>query len=171
MTDDNSVTFSSVFRATTIAASAGDPDPTFGPIPATVWSVVEANTGIICACMPMLRSPFVRLFGPLLGSRKSTIGHRSFQLSARQHPTDAAFHASGKVHGLRELSRSDSEQVIIEADDISVGKSDLPQRRESVILVTNGFSVMSEEEERSSPAKSGGEDELKGDRKPAFLHI
>ncbi|KAF2034564.1 hypothetical protein EK21DRAFT_40690, partial [Setomelanomma holmii] len=56
------VTFASIYRATTIAASASDPDPTWGPIPATIWSVIEANAGIVCACLPMLRGPFVRLF-------------------------------------------------------------------------------------------------------------
>lgn len=70
-----SVTFASIFRATTIAASAKDPDPTWGPIPATIWSVIEANAGIVCACLPMLRSPFVRLFGPVFGrSRNGTTG-------------------------------------------------------------------------------------------------
>ncbi|KAF1358016.1 hypothetical protein EJ07DRAFT_167036 [Lizonia empirigonia] len=66
-------TFASIYRATTIAASASDPDPTWGPIPATIWSVIEANAGIVCACLPMLRGPFVRLLGPLFGrSRKGT---------------------------------------------------------------------------------------------------
>ncbi|KAF3005814.1 hypothetical protein E8E13_008060 [Curvularia kusanoi] len=69
------VTFASIFRATTIAASAKDPDPTWGPIPATIWSVIEANAGIVCACLPMLRSPFVRLFGPVSGrSHNGTTG-------------------------------------------------------------------------------------------------
>lgn len=59
------VTFASIYRATTLAQSASSADPTQGPIPATVWSVVEANAGIICACLPMLRHPFLRIFGPI----------------------------------------------------------------------------------------------------------
>ncbi|KAF2854713.1 hypothetical protein T440DRAFT_241456 [Plenodomus tracheiphilus IPT5] len=77
------VTFASIYRATTIARSASDPDPTWGPIPATIWSVIEANTGIICACLPMLRGPFVRLFGPILGSRRTTTKTQSSRLSRR----------------------------------------------------------------------------------------
>ncbi|EOA85996.1 uncharacterized protein SETTUDRAFT_48000 [Exserohilum turcica Et28A] len=71
------VTFASIYRATTIARSATNPDPTLGPIPATIWSVIEANAGIICACLPMLRAPFVRVFGPLFGSRIGTKGSLS----------------------------------------------------------------------------------------------
>ncbi|EEQ28960.1 uncharacterized protein MCYG_01779 [Microsporum canis CBS 113480] len=78
----------SIIRATTIAASASSTDATSlrneagmavvlykltliqgSPIPATIWSVVECNTGIICACTPMIRQPlsflFPRAFVPL----------------------------------------------------------------------------------------------------------
>ncbi|KAF1995169.1 hypothetical protein P154DRAFT_380442, partial [Amniculicola lignicola CBS 123094] len=79
------VTFASIYRATTLAASANDPDPTWGPIPATVWSVIECNAGIVCACLPMLRQPFIHVFGPLFGSRDRS-GQRSYQLTSRSNP-------------------------------------------------------------------------------------
>ena len=41
------------------------------PLPATVWSVVEANTGIICACLPMIKSLVFTIF-PALSSRSRT---------------------------------------------------------------------------------------------------
>ncbi|EDU41784.1 integral membrane protein [Pyrenophora tritici-repentis] len=75
------VTFASIYRATTIARSASNPDPTLGPVPATIWSVIEANAGIVCACLPMLRAPFLRLFGPLFTSRvgsKASTNRRSY---------------------------------------------------------------------------------------------
>ncbi|KAM5458338.1 hypothetical protein MaudCBS49596_000251 [Microsporum audouinii] len=63
------VCITSIIRATTIAASASSTDATWSPIPATIWSVVECNTGIICACTPMIRQPlsflFPRAFVPL----------------------------------------------------------------------------------------------------------
>ena len=37
-----------------------------GPVPATNWSVIEANTGLICTCLPMLKQYLtivLRLFG------------------------------------------------------------------------------------------------------------
>jgi hypothetical protein len=42
------------------------------PLPATVWSVVEANTGIICACLPMLKQPLSILFPRLFKSKSTT---------------------------------------------------------------------------------------------------
>ena len=77
----HSVTFASIYRATTIARSANNPDPTLGPVPATIWSVIEANAGIVCACLPMLRAPFLRLLGPLFTSRvgsKASTKRRSY---------------------------------------------------------------------------------------------
>ena len=39
---------------------------------AAIWSSVEANTGILCSCLPTLRSVFTRLFPRLLGSFRSS---------------------------------------------------------------------------------------------------
>ncbi|KFY13587.1 hypothetical protein V492_03149 [Pseudogymnoascus sp. VKM F-4246] len=51
------VCIATIVRLTTLASSAGK-DPTFDPIPATNWSVIEANIGLICACLPSLK-PFL----------------------------------------------------------------------------------------------------------------
>ncbi|OAX81977.1 hypothetical protein ACJ72_03680 [Emergomyces africanus] len=51
------VCITSIVRATTLASSSSSKDGTWAAIPATVWSVVECNTGIICACLPMIRQP------------------------------------------------------------------------------------------------------------------
>jgi hypothetical protein len=39
---------------------------TDGPVPATNWSVIEANTGLICTCLPMLKQYFA-IISRLLG--------------------------------------------------------------------------------------------------------
>lgn len=31
-------------------------------IPRSIWTLIEANMGIICACLPILKGPLVRLF-------------------------------------------------------------------------------------------------------------
>ena len=67
-----SVCATTIIRTTTLAESAKSKDPTWGVIPATVWSVVEANTGTICACLPMLRQPLSRLFPRLFSTSKSS---------------------------------------------------------------------------------------------------
>ncbi|PGG96560.1 hypothetical protein AJ79_09540 [Helicocarpus griseus UAMH5409] len=75
------VCITSIIRATTLASSSDSTDSTWAPIPATVWSVVECNTGIICACLPLIRQPLSIIF-PYLASdttrNRSTA--RSFSL-------------------------------------------------------------------------------------------
>lgn len=40
-------------------------DPNRGTLASTIWTIVEANTGIICACLPMLKTPLAKLFPTL----------------------------------------------------------------------------------------------------------
>lgn len=156
-----SVTFASIFRATTLAASAHDTDPTWGPIPATVWAVIEANAGIICACLPMLRSPFLRLFGPLFGSNRtrnnsSRYGVKnSYKLSNRSDRTNGL--GLGRSRGVRKLGKADvtidieesgSEERIIglggrgsrEVMDGGAGEG-VSQQAGAGIMVSNEYTV------------------------------
>lgn len=110
-----SVCFTTIVRTTTLVLSAKDRDPTCksshaspfpfptalhflhhvpvthtpgGPIPATVWSVIEANSGIICACLPKLRRPLSVIF-PCLASNTyiSDLSHhtdtRAYRLGSK----------------------------------------------------------------------------------------
>ncbi|PLN78369.1 hypothetical protein BDW42DRAFT_202212 [Aspergillus taichungensis] len=63
----------SIIRTTTLAESANNQakDATSGPIPAVIWSVVEANTGIICACLPVFKQPLQYVFPNLFSSQES----------------------------------------------------------------------------------------------------
>ncbi|PKX88685.1 uncharacterized protein P174DRAFT_455344 [Aspergillus novofumigatus IBT 16806] len=67
------VCITSVIRTTTLAESANSKrkDPTSGPIPATIWSVIEANVGIICACLPVYHQPLKWCLPRLFGSQHS----------------------------------------------------------------------------------------------------
>lgn len=47
---------------TTLKAGSKSIDRTYGTYVSTIWTTIEANTGIICACLPMLRSPLSRVF-------------------------------------------------------------------------------------------------------------
>lgn len=55
-------------RMTTLDPSSKALDQTHGTLASTVWTTVETNTAVICACLPMLRTPlammFPRLFPP-----------------------------------------------------------------------------------------------------------
>ncbi|EAW10000.1 uncharacterized protein ACLA_042220 [Aspergillus clavatus NRRL 1] len=65
------VCITSIVRTTTLAGSADNKDPTSGPIPATIWSVIEANVGIICACLPVFHQPLQFCLPWLFGSPRS----------------------------------------------------------------------------------------------------
>ena len=43
-------------------------DPNYGTYLSDIWTSIEANTGIICACMPMLKQPLTFLFPRLFPS-------------------------------------------------------------------------------------------------------
>lgn len=44
---------------TTLSRGSTNPDTTYGTLDPTLWSNVEANTGIFCACLPTLRKLLV----------------------------------------------------------------------------------------------------------------
>ncbi|KAL8859974.1 MAG: hypothetical protein Q9178_003523 [Gyalolechia marmorata] len=52
----------SFLRMTTLSVSSKNPDTTHGTMLSTLWSNVEANTGIICACLPTLKKPVSALY-------------------------------------------------------------------------------------------------------------
>ena len=72
------VCVTSIIRIHALTESVATTDPTWGSLPAFVWSSVEASTGLICACLPSLKQPiqacFPRLFGHYTksGSRGNT---------------------------------------------------------------------------------------------------
>jgi Fungal rhodopsin domain len=45
---------------------------TVGPVPATNWSVIEANTGLICTCLPMLNQ-YIKVFFGFFGRSPANI--------------------------------------------------------------------------------------------------
>ncbi|PTB62326.1 putative PTH11-typeG-protein-coupled receptor [Trichoderma citrinoviride] len=63
------VTVTSVLRATSVKNSlANKADTTWNFIERGIWTLIEANAGIIGACLPALRQPLARLFPHLFDS-------------------------------------------------------------------------------------------------------
>jgi hypothetical protein len=62
----------SISRLTTLYSSAYGTDPTAGSLVSTVWTTIEAGLGIICASLPMLRTPLQRLFPSMFPSRSAS---------------------------------------------------------------------------------------------------
>jgi hypothetical protein len=175
-----SVTFASIYRATTIARSASNPDPTWGPIPATIWSVIEANAGIICACLPMLRAPFVRLFGPLFGSQggtKDSAKRASYPMGWESNHHPGTGHRSTISHSRNE-TRRDSDSDTNQDDVLPMSRPGALNRKDSDIFVTNEFTIERNELQNqrtetmscdTNTARSVSEDKPEGKR--PYYHV
>ncbi|KAL8735939.1 MAG: hypothetical protein Q9166_000501 [cf. Caloplaca sp. 2 TL-2023] len=79
-----SVCTTSLLRMTTLSLSSKNPDTTYGTMLSTLWSNVEANTGIICACLPTLKKPLGAFYKHFFPARSSSenINSRSRTLSS-----------------------------------------------------------------------------------------
>lgn len=85
---------------TTLDAGSKSKDQTYGTFVSTVWTTVEANTGIICACLPMLKSPLSRVFPRLFlrGTQEgSTQREGGIRRPSKASPAD--FDSWGHVGG------------------------------------------------------------------------
>jgi hypothetical protein len=62
--------------------SAASKEPTWGSVNASIWAELEGGVGIMCACLPTLRAPAMRLIRFAFGAPKTdhTYGSASGQL-------------------------------------------------------------------------------------------
>lgn len=65
------VCVTSIIRMHALTSSVATTDPTWGSLPAFVWSAVEASTGLICACLPSLKQPVSKCFPNLFQRTRS----------------------------------------------------------------------------------------------------
>lgn len=86
-----SVCVTSILRMTTLNPSSKANDQTYGTLISTIWTTIEANTGIICASLPMLKSPLALLFPRLFprDSRRLSSSERREASAARRSSTNA----------------------------------------------------------------------------------
>lgn len=88
----------SISRLTTLYSSAYGTDVTAGSLVSTIWTTVEAGLGIICANLPMLRTPIQHFFPRLFPSRSGTnrMSSRSISLPCRSsHSTTMVSQSAG----------------------------------------------------------------------------
>ncbi|KAK2029597.1 hypothetical protein LX32DRAFT_727918 [Colletotrichum zoysiae] len=83
------VTITSILRMTTLDFSTNSPDTTFD-IASTLWTLVEDNLAIICACLPMCRLPLTYIFPSYFPSKKGSSAG-SYKISSAPHTNDSAF--------------------------------------------------------------------------------
>ncbi|KAK0919106.1 hypothetical protein LTR57_011016 [Friedmanniomyces endolithicus] len=76
-----------VVRMVMLRDSAGSTDPTWGSTIALYWTEIEADTSVICCCLPALRVPFLNLWRRIRDGKsapsKASINHL---ISPRQTP-------------------------------------------------------------------------------------
>ncbi|KAK1984978.1 CFEM domain-containing protein [Colletotrichum cereale] len=65
------VTVVSILRLQSLVQFAKSQNPTWDQFGVAMWSTVEINVGIICACMPSIRVILVRLFPKILGTTRT----------------------------------------------------------------------------------------------------
>ncbi|KIV81131.1 hypothetical protein PV11_08576 [Exophiala sideris] len=85
-------------------------DPTYDLLEAILWSSIEVNTGIVCACLPTLKPVVNWIFPKLLGNNSR---HRSRQRSQQQTPSILA----GKVGGERTSDATEQSDSITLCDE------------------------------------------------------
>ncbi|PLB44215.1 plasma membrane Pth11-like protein [Aspergillus steynii IBT 23096] len=124
------VCITSIIRMWAMVASTKTHDPTWGSFDALIWSAIEASTGIICACLPMLKHPIQKLlpgwFSSLSnGSRKSRSRSRAnYQMSRL-----------GSQSGVRTGARGEEDDDI-DADAESMG-SQGPLAKNQILMKTD----------------------------------
>lgn len=65
LTGYESVVITSCLRVTTIDIQATTPDQTYD-ISSTMWTIIEMNVAIVCACLPQIRPLIVKWFPRLM---------------------------------------------------------------------------------------------------------
>ncbi|EFW17844.1 hypothetical protein D8B26_004819 [Coccidioides posadasii str. Silveira] len=145
----------SVIRVTTIRRVGKRKDPLWNTFPLGLWSVVEVNTGIVCACMPMIRQSLSVLF-PKLFSRNKTrpsgrslsksASHRSYGLTNggstmptaaicwTKHEEENIYMASIKPGRESPIFRTESEERIIGPENADPNDMRIFQRTEISII-------------------------------------
>lgn len=67
---------SSILRTTAVSNSVhNEKDITYNFIRRGIWTLIEANLGIICACLPVLKKPLARLFPRIFDSTQKPSGY------------------------------------------------------------------------------------------------
>lgn len=120
------MTITSILRVTAVANSVQNAqDQTYNFIPRGIWTLIEANLGIICSCLPALRQLAKRIFPFIFSQTKS--GPTSGRVTGGSRPQLSAFE-SRHHHKLgsnveEEAHRPNSLYPYKEADDDSSTES------------------------------------------------
>jgi hypothetical protein len=96
------VTICSVVRLVYIIHWSATTNPTWTYSPIALWSLVECDIGIVCACMPALAGPIKRFWIATVGKPLSNLynSHVKTQTNSSKYE-----HSTSGNHGWRNISR------------------------------------------------------------------
>jgi hypothetical protein len=96
----------SILRMTTLGQSSKALDLTQGTLLSTMWTTIEASTAIVCACLPMLRTPVQRLVPRLFPSQAASgTGGKGKRAPVAKTPAVVPTGACASVHGVESVPK------------------------------------------------------------------
>ncbi|KAL1859228.1 hypothetical protein Plec18170_002344 [Paecilomyces lecythidis] len=129
----------SIIRTVAVSqTSARELDLSWDFIPRSTWTLVEANIGIICACLPTLRYPLSRLFpflfrgsvrGGISTRRTGTSSHYVLDSMSRRRAHLSG--ASYNVPGFAAFDRQSQEQIVRNHEQGDEQEEDYSKRESS----------------------------------------
>ena len=129
-----SVVVTSILRTTTLENDSKAPDPTSGTFTSAIWTSIEANTGIICACLPMLKQPLTKIW-PRLFSNRSRSQSYSSSTSHRARTNSTATHQSRLTARRATINHHRFQFKVLQSKrkdgDIELGNLMPPQRKQN----------------------------------------
>lgn len=79
-----------IIRIPSLQEAVASNDPTWDHVGSSIWSSIECNVGIVCACLVHLKPLITRFFPSFSSSSRSSKGGRMLKLSDKQSE-DAAY--------------------------------------------------------------------------------
>ncbi|KAI1483850.1 hypothetical protein F4774DRAFT_425514 [Daldinia eschscholtzii] len=96
------VVITSCLRVTTIDLQAKTPDPTYD-IASTMWTIIEMNVALVCACLPQIRPLIIKWFPRLMPAYYSNSREQSDKRPAyssnglsTSHPSSSESHSKSE---------------------------------------------------------------------------
>ncbi|KAL9134164.1 MAG: hypothetical protein Q9175_004658 [Cornicularia normoerica] len=116
------VCITSILRMTTLKTGSKAKDQLYGTVNSTIWTTIEANTAIVCACLPMLKSPLAALFPRLFPrgsvdeySNTSNAARRRGAASHDRNSPPTAYNGWGRLENKKQSQRSRMSTTISKA--------------------------------------------------------
>lgn len=108
----HSVLIAGVIRTTVVHSSlANQADVTYSFIPRGIWTLIEANLGIISACLPILKKPFNTCMSRTIGAAQSVSRSQPFIASSAPMHQQKSDHCASRGHTRQEENGAPHDQV------------------------------------------------------------